>query len=43
MEDHLKNKDRMDKEWAALCTYEADPSATTIAEKVRFRNLKCET
>ncbi|XP_072765719.1 receptor-type tyrosine-protein phosphatase-like N isoform X1 [Anoplolepis gracilipes] len=32
MEDHLKNKDRLDQEWAALCVYEADPSSTEIAE-----------
>ncbi|KAH0952603.1 hypothetical protein HN011_005181 [Eciton burchellii] len=32
MEDHLKNKDRLDQEWAALCAYETDPSSTEIAE-----------
>ncbi|XP_029158182.1 uncharacterized protein LOC114930532 isoform X2 [Nylanderia fulva] len=32
MEDHLKNKDRLDQEWAALRAYEADPSSTEIAE-----------
>lgn len=32
MEDHLKNKDRLDQEWAALCAYEAEPSSTEIAE-----------
>ena len=31
MEDHLKNKDRLDREWEGLCTYEADPSNTNIA------------
>ena len=31
MEDHLKNKDRLDLEWEGLCTYEADPSNTNIA------------
>lgn len=36
MEDHLKNKDRLDKEWGALCAYEADPCSTAIAEKVSF-------
>lgn len=25
MEDHLKNKDRLNKEWESLCSYEADP------------------
>ncbi|XP_032683793.1 receptor-type tyrosine-protein phosphatase N2 isoform X2 [Odontomachus brunneus] len=38
MEDHLKNKDRLDQEWAALCAYEADPSSTEIAE--REMNIK---
>ena len=31
MEDHLKNKDRLEQEWLALCAYEAEPCATTIA------------
>lgn len=31
MEDHLKNKDRLDREWEALCAYEADPASTKIA------------
>ena len=31
MEDHLKNKDRLEQEWVALCAYEAEPCATTIA------------
>lgn len=34
MEDHLRNKDRLETEWAALCAYEADPCATTIAQRV---------
>jgi len=33
MEDHLKNRDRMDREWAALTAYEADPCSTAVAEK----------
>lgn len=33
MEDHLKNKDRLEQEWVALCAYVAEPSATTIAHK----------
>ncbi|XP_061441676.1 receptor-type tyrosine-protein phosphatase N2 [Rhineura floridana] len=33
MEDHLKNKNRLEKEWEALCAYQAEPSATTIAHK----------
>ncbi|XP_068715435.1 receptor-type tyrosine-protein phosphatase N2-like isoform X2 [Montipora foliosa] len=28
MEDHLKNKDRLNKEWEALKTYEAEPNST---------------
>ncbi|XP_017796150.1 PREDICTED: receptor-type tyrosine-protein phosphatase N2 isoform X1 [Habropoda laboriosa] len=32
MEDHLKNKDRLDQEWAALCAYEVDPCSTETAE-----------
>nr|XP_031840719.1 receptor-type tyrosine-protein phosphatase N2 isoform X1 [Nomia melanderi] len=32
MEDHLKNKDRLDQEWTALCAYEADPCSTEVAE-----------
>jgi hypothetical protein len=33
MEDHLKNKQRLEQEWVALCGYEADPCATTNAFK----------
>lgn len=33
MEDHLKNKDRLEQEWIALCAYEAEPCATTLAMK----------
>uniref|UniRef100_A0A1B6DJL1 Receptor-type tyrosine-protein phosphatase N2 n=1 Tax=Clastoptera arizonana TaxID=38151 RepID=A0A1B6DJL1_9HEMI len=33
MEDHLRNKDRLETEWAALCAYEAEPCATTIAQR----------
>lgn len=33
MEDHLKNKDRLEQEWVALCAYEAEPCATTVALK----------
>ncbi|XP_011500604.1 PREDICTED: receptor-type tyrosine-protein phosphatase N2 [Ceratosolen solmsi marchali] len=32
MEDHLKNQEKLDEEWAALCAYEAEPCSTTIAE-----------
>ncbi|XP_044755325.1 receptor-type tyrosine-protein phosphatase N2 isoform X2 [Coccinella septempunctata] len=31
MEDHLKNKDRLEQEWVALCAYVAEPCATTVA------------
>ena len=34
MEDHLKNKQRLEQEWVALCGYEAEPCATTEAFKV---------
>ncbi|XP_043917964.1 receptor-type tyrosine-protein phosphatase N2 isoform X2 [Protopterus annectens] len=33
MEDHLKNKNRLEKEWDALCAYQAEPNATSIAHK----------
>uniref|UniRef100_A0A8C4I9M9 Protein tyrosine phosphatase receptor type Nb n=1 Tax=Dicentrarchus labrax TaxID=13489 RepID=A0A8C4I9M9_DICLA len=32
MEDHLRNKDRLMKEWEALCTYQAEPSAVSVAQ-----------
>uniref|UniRef100_A0A672KIM4 Receptor-type tyrosine-protein phosphatase-like N n=1 Tax=Sinocyclocheilus grahami TaxID=75366 RepID=A0A672KIM4_SINGR len=32
MEDHLKNKDRLRKEWEALCSYQAEPSSVSIAQ-----------
>ncbi|XP_018409485.1 PREDICTED: receptor-type tyrosine-protein phosphatase N2 [Nanorana parkeri] len=33
MEDHLKNKNRLEKEWEALCAYQADLTGTNIALK----------
>lgn len=33
MEDHLKNKDRLEQEWVALCAYVAEPCEVTIATK----------
>lgn len=33
MEDHLKNKNRLDKEWEALCTYQAEPNSSLVAQK----------
>ncbi|XP_037128900.1 receptor-type tyrosine-protein phosphatase-like N isoform X1 [Syngnathus acus] len=32
MEDHLRNKDRLLKEWEALCSYQADPSSVAVAQ-----------
>ncbi|XP_067116289.1 receptor-type tyrosine-protein phosphatase-like N isoform X1 [Osmerus mordax] len=32
MEDHLKNKDRLMKEWDALCSYQAEPSTVSVAQ-----------
>ncbi|KAM9334309.1 receptor-type tyrosine-protein phosphatase-like N [Symphorus nematophorus] len=32
MEDHLRNKDRLMKEWEALCSYQAEPSAVSVAQ-----------
>ncbi|MGH0146788.1 UNVERIFIED_CONTAM: hypothetical protein FKN15_009060 [Acipenser sinensis] len=32
MEDHLKNKDRLQKEWEALCSYQAEPSTCSVAQ-----------
>ncbi|XP_071416113.1 receptor-type tyrosine-protein phosphatase N2 [Pithys albifrons albifrons] len=31
MEDHLKNKNRLEKEWEALCAYQAEPNDATVA------------
>ncbi|XP_010005350.1 PREDICTED: receptor-type tyrosine-protein phosphatase N2 [Chaetura pelagica] len=33
MEDHLKNKNRLEKEWEALCAYQAEPNATIVAQQ----------
>lgn len=40
MEDHLKNADRLQQEWIALCAYEAEPCATTMAQKVFILSQK---
>ncbi|NXI90848.1 PTPRN protein, partial [Psophia crepitans] len=32
MEDHLRNRDRLAKEWQALCTYQAEPSVCSVAQ-----------
>ncbi|XP_056600342.1 solute carrier organic anion transporter family member 5A1b [Triplophysa dalaica] len=33
MEDHLKNKNRLESEWEALCAYQAEPNLTTIGQR----------
>uniref|UniRef100_A0A671K4B5 Receptor-type tyrosine-protein phosphatase N2-like n=1 Tax=Sinocyclocheilus anshuiensis TaxID=1608454 RepID=A0A671K4B5_9TELE len=33
MEDHLKNKTRLESEWEALCAYQAEPNATSIGQR----------
>ncbi|CAL1597127.1 unnamed protein product [Knipowitschia caucasica] len=30
MEDHLKNKNRLEREWEALCSYQAEPSTCNM-------------
>ncbi|KAK1884936.1 Receptor-type tyrosine-protein phosphatase mu, partial [Dissostichus eleginoides] len=30
MEDHLKNKNRLEREWEALCSYQAEPGAWSV-------------
>ncbi|KAF3843019.1 hypothetical protein F7725_001868 [Dissostichus mawsoni] len=32
MEDHLRNKDRLQREWEALCSYQADPCSVAVAQ-----------
>ncbi|XP_064420129.1 protein tyrosine phosphatase receptor type Na [Latimeria chalumnae] len=32
MEDHLRNKDRLAKEWEALCAYQAEPNACILGQ-----------
>ena len=39
MEDHLKNKQRLEQEWVGLCAYEAEPNSTSIAFKVYFSEM----
>eukprot|EP00063_Salmo_salar_P020146 XP_013994981.1 PREDICTED: receptor-type tyrosine-protein phosphatase N2-like isoform X1 [Salmo salar] len=38
MEDHLKNQNRLEKEWEALCAYQAEPNASTTG--LGARNTK---
>lgn len=33
MEDHLKNKNRLEKEWEALCAYQAEPNDSAVAQQ----------
>ncbi|XP_052417608.1 receptor-type tyrosine-protein phosphatase N2 isoform X2 [Carassius gibelio] len=33
MEDHLQNKDRLDKEWEALCSYQAEPAVCAVGQE----------
>ncbi|XP_042528256.1 uncharacterized protein LOC122101848 [Dipodomys spectabilis] len=33
MEDHLRNKNRLDQEWEALCTYQAEPNSSLVAQR----------
>ncbi|KAE8279795.1 Receptor-type tyrosine-protein phosphatase N2 [Larimichthys crocea] len=32
MEDHLKNKNRLEREWEALCSYQAEPSVCGVGQ-----------
>ncbi|XP_071382058.1 receptor-type tyrosine-protein phosphatase N2 [Centroberyx affinis] len=32
MEDHLKNKNRLEREWEALCSYQAEPSSSDVGQ-----------
>lgn len=32
MEDHLRNQDRLAKEWQALCAYQAEPNTCATAQ-----------
>jgi len=50
MEDHLTNKDRLQKEWDSLCAYDAEPCSIVAAieptnmRKNRYTDiLPCKT
>lgn len=43
MEDHLRNKDRLQKEWEALCSYQADPSSAVVAQSNMDKNRHAES
>lgn len=32
MEDHLKNKNRLEREWEAMCGYLAEPGACNVGQ-----------
>ncbi|XP_029001426.1 receptor-type tyrosine-protein phosphatase N2 [Betta splendens] len=32
MEDHLKNKNRLEREWEALCSYQAEPGTCSVGQ-----------
>lgn len=38
MEDHLRNKFRLEQEWLSLCSYEAEPS-TSISTATKVADL----
>ena len=33
MEDHLRNKGRLQEEWEALCSYQAEPCSVALAQR----------
>nr|XP_032812886.1 receptor-type tyrosine-protein phosphatase N2-like [Petromyzon marinus] len=33
MEDHLRNRHRLEREWVALCAYQAEPNARSVAQR----------
>uniref|UniRef100_H3DIE3 Protein tyrosine phosphatase receptor type N n=1 Tax=Tetraodon nigroviridis TaxID=99883 RepID=H3DIE3_TETNG len=42
MEDHLRNKNRLMKEWEALCSYQAEPGAVSVAQsKANAKKNRC--
>uniref|UniRef100_A0A8C2AQ33 Protein tyrosine phosphatase receptor type Nb n=1 Tax=Cyprinus carpio TaxID=7962 RepID=A0A8C2AQ33_CYPCA len=42
MEDHLKNKDRLLKEWEALCSYQAELSTISAAQsEINVKKNRC--
>lgn len=43
MEDHLRNKGRLQREWEALCRYEAEPSSREAALQQQCESLNRST